>query len=134
MQKIPQKLPSAHHRRTLSGSIFAAKACIDNRKKLVKQQYLPICPHNMVIVGPLTPEIDWRVWGTPANFDGFHVLASLLQRCRSMELNQTFHDVGPSLRLVHCMYIFCQVQNSLCVQVCIFLDWQHYCTALEQWA
>ena len=30
-----------HHRTTLSGYIFAAKACIDNqKKKLVKQQYL----------------------------------------------------------------------------------------------
>jgi len=26
---------------TLSGYIFATKACIDNREKLVKQQYLP---------------------------------------------------------------------------------------------
>jgi len=26
---------------TLSGYIFATKACIDNRKKIVKQQYLP---------------------------------------------------------------------------------------------
>jgi len=29
-----------NHRTTLSGYIFATKACIDNRKKLVKQQYL----------------------------------------------------------------------------------------------
>jgi len=28
------------HRTTLSGHIFAIKVCIDNRKKLVKQQYL----------------------------------------------------------------------------------------------
>jgi len=33
--------PSRHHCTTLSGHIFAIKACIDNRKKkLVKQQYL----------------------------------------------------------------------------------------------
>jgi len=36
----PKKLSSRHHRTTLSGCIFAIKACIDNRKKLVKQQYL----------------------------------------------------------------------------------------------
>jgi len=31
-----------HHRTTLSGCIFAAEACIDNRKKkLVKHRYLP---------------------------------------------------------------------------------------------
>jgi len=34
-----KKSPSWHHRRTLSGYIFAMKARIDNRKKLVKQQY-----------------------------------------------------------------------------------------------
>jgi len=26
----------------------------------------------------LTAEIRWRVWGTPANFNGFRVLAALL--------------------------------------------------------
>jgi len=30
----------------------------------------------MVNVGPLTAEIYWRVWGTPANFNGFRVLAA----------------------------------------------------------
>ena len=38
--KSRQKSPSAHHRTTLSGYIFATKACIDNRKKVVKQQYV----------------------------------------------------------------------------------------------
>ena len=38
--KSRQKSPSGHHRTTLSGYIFANKARIDNRKKLVKQQYL----------------------------------------------------------------------------------------------
>ena len=33
-----KKSPFAHHRSTLSGYIFATKACIDNRIKLVKQQ------------------------------------------------------------------------------------------------
>jgi len=32
----------------------------------------------MVNVGPLTAEICWRVLGTPANFNGFRVLAALL--------------------------------------------------------
>jgi len=39
-QKSRQKSPSGHHRTTLSVYIFAAKARIDNRKKLVKQQYI----------------------------------------------------------------------------------------------
>jgi len=42
---------------TLSGYIFATKACIGNRKKIVKQQYLPYMSHNMVNFGPLAAEI-----------------------------------------------------------------------------
>jgi len=66
-----KKSPFWHHRTTLSGSICAAEACVDNRKKIVKQQYL-------VNFGILTAEICWQVWGTPANFNGFRVLAALL--------------------------------------------------------
>jgi len=33
---------------------------------------------NMVNFGPLTAEIGSGVWGTPANFNGFRVLAALL--------------------------------------------------------
>jgi len=47
MQKLHKKLPSAHHRTTLSGYIFATKACFDNRKKSVKQQYLL---HTLLII------------------------------------------------------------------------------------
>jgi len=36
------------------------------------------CLHNMVNFSPLTAEICFRVWGTPANFNGFRVLAALL--------------------------------------------------------
>jgi len=45
--------------------------------------------------GPLAAEIVSLVWGTPANFNGFRVLASLLQRRRSTEVKQTLHDVWP---------------------------------------
>jgi len=54
----------------------------------------------MVNFNPLAAEINWRVWGTPANFNGFGVLASLLQQRRSMEANQTLQDVWPSPGLV----------------------------------
>ena len=36
------------------------------------------CPHNMANFGLLAAEIDPVVWGTPANFSGFRVLAALL--------------------------------------------------------
>ena len=99
-------LPSVHHRTTLSGYIFATKVCIRNRKKkLVKQHYISsTCPHNMVSFGPLTAEISFQVWGTPANFNGFHVLASLPQRRRSLKVNQTWHDVWPFPGLIHCIH------------------------------
>jgi len=35
-------------------------------------------PHNMVNFGPLAAEIVSGVWGTPATFNGFRVLAALL--------------------------------------------------------
>jgi len=75
---MTQKWPSAHHRTNLWGYIFATKARIDNRKKLVKQQYLPARPHSMGNFDQLTTEICSGVWGSPANFNGFRVLAALL--------------------------------------------------------
>ena len=79
-QKIAQKLPSGHHRTTLSSYIFATKAYIDNQKKnLLNSNISYRCPHNMADVGPLVAEIRSGVWGTPANFSGFRTLASLLQ-------------------------------------------------------
>ena len=48
----------------------------------------------------------WRVWGTPAKFNGFCLLASLLHRRRSTEINQTLHDVWPSPGLVHYIHFW----------------------------
>jgi len=36
------------------------------------------CPYNMVNFGLLAADILSLVWGTPANFNGFRVLAALL--------------------------------------------------------
>jgi len=116
-----------HHRTTLSGYIFATKACIDSRKNSLNGNMSSICPQNILNFSLLTAEICWRVWGTPANFNGFRVLASL-QRRSSTEVDQSLHYVRPYPGLVYCMYIFgsscpltefCHVQNSLCVQLCI---------------
>jgi len=59
-----------------------------SEKKLVKHRYRPTC-HNMVNFGLLTAEICWRVWGTPANFNGFHVLAALLHGTLVVGVSQT---------------------------------------------
>jgi len=47
-------------------------------KKLLSSNISSICPHNMVNFGQLTVEIRLGVWGTPANFNRFRVLAALL--------------------------------------------------------
>jgi len=66
-------------------------------------------------------EIRSGVCGTLANYNGFRILVSLLQRRHSLEANQTLHNVWPSHGLVDYIYIFghaCpltefyQVQNS----------------------
>ena len=58
----------------------------------------------MANFGPLVAEIGSAVWGTPANFNGFHVLASLLQRHLSPEANQTWQDVWQSAGLLYTVY------------------------------
>ena len=67
----------------------------------------PTRPYNTVNFGALAAEIGSLVWGTAANFNGFRVMAALLQRRRSTEANQTLHDVWPSPGLVpYTVYTF----------------------------
>jgi len=54
-------------------------------KKLVKQQYLL----NMLNFGPLAAEIVSLVWGTPANFNWFRVLAAFLHGTLVVGVSQT---------------------------------------------
>jgi len=85
-----QKSPSEHHRTTLSGYFVATKVCIDNRKKnLLISNTSSRCSYNMVNFGQLTPEIDWRVWGTPSYFNGYRVLAALLNGSQVVGVSQT---------------------------------------------
>ena len=43
----------------------------------------------MVNFGPLAAEIVSLVWGTPGNFNGFHVLAALLHGISVVGISQT---------------------------------------------
>ena len=43
----------------------------------------------MVNFGPLAAEIFSLVWGTPGNFNGFHVLAALLHGTLVVGISQT---------------------------------------------
>jgi len=47
------------------------------------------CSHNMVNFGPLAAEIGLQVWGTPANFNGFCLLAALLHGSQLVSVSQT---------------------------------------------
>jgi len=89
-QKIAKNSPSGHHRTNLSGYIFATKACIDNRKKLLNSNVFSTCPHNMVNFCLLATEICWRVSGNPANVNGFRVLTALLHGTLVVGVSQTF--------------------------------------------
>jgi len=60
-----------------------------SEKKLVRQQYLPRCLQNIVNFCPLAAEIGSVVWGTPANFNGFRVLAALLYGTLIVGASQT---------------------------------------------
>ena len=111
-----------------------------SEKNMLNSNICSTRSHNMVSFGPLAAEICLPVWGTPANFDRFCVLASLLQRRSSTEVNQTLHDVWPSLGVVHYIYIFggpCPWRNFARCKVrftsksCVLIYWQHYCTALH---
>jgi len=99
------------------------------------------CSHNMVNFGPLPAETSLPVSGTLSIFNGFRVLASLLQRCHLPEANQTLHNLWSSLGLLHYIYIFggsCPSWNFAWYRIdfmskcCVLLYWQHYCTALQQ--
>ena len=49
----------------------------------------PTCPYNIVNFGPLAAEIGSGAWGTPANFNGFRVLAALLHGTLVVGVSQT---------------------------------------------
>jgi len=59
------------------------------KKNLLSSNIFFRCPHNMVNFGPLTAEIGPVVWGTPANFNGFRVLAALLHGTPVVGVSQT---------------------------------------------
>jgi len=87
--KIAKKSPSGHHRTNLLGYIFGTKARIVNRKKLLNSNISHACLHNTGNFGPLAAEIDSGVWGTPANFNWFRVLAALLHGTLVLGASQT---------------------------------------------
>jgi len=97
----------------------------------------------MVNFGPLASEIVSLVWDAPANFNGCRLLASLPQRRRLMEGNQTLRDVWPSPARLHYIHFWRLLPRNRILPGAKFSlrppslarsCWQRYCTALEQWA
>jgi len=133
-----KKTPSRHHRTNLSGYIFTTKACIDNRKNVVKQQYLL---HMSSQYGELRLTNGWDPFGTPRQIStGF---ASSLRCCTDVAQRRSTR----LCRMFGCLLgwytihlwgllppngILPAAKLTLRPQVCIFLYCHRYCTALEQ--
>ena len=88
-QKSRQKSPSGHHGTILSGYIFATKARIDNRKKLVKQQCVI---HMSPQYGERRPTSGWHRSGSlrhPCKFERVSRLGSITARHLVVGVSQT---------------------------------------------
>jgi len=60
-----------------------------SEKNLLNSNTSSTCPDNIVHFSLLTADICWRVWGTPANFNRFCVLAVLLHGTLLVGVSQT---------------------------------------------
>jgi len=60
-----------------------------SEKNLLSSNISSRCPHNMVNFGPLAAEMGSVVWGSPANFNGFRILAALLHGTPVLGVSQT---------------------------------------------
>ena len=92
-------------------------------KNLLNRNTSSACPRNMTNFGSLTAEISSGVWGTPANFSGFRILAALLHGTLVVGVSQIcgveqrappmfsraaiMLDIGPhsSYCMIHCMQL-----------------------------
>ena len=85
--KNRQKSPSAHHR-TIFVELYLRNQGThrQSEKKLIKLRYLP---HMSSQYGELRPTSGTLVWGTPAKFNEFRVLAALLHGTLLVGVSQT---------------------------------------------
>ena len=138
-QKNCQKFTIAQ----LRPAVFLQLRCVLTiGKNLLNSNIASTCPHNMANFVPLMAEIGSGVWGTPANFNGFHVLASLLQRFRSPDRSTKLCTMFGRLLGCCTMYTFsaallfwrtsstCKLQFAS--NSCVLLYWQRHCTGVSQ--
>jgi len=122
--QIAKNLLSGHHRTTLSGCIFATKACVDNWKKTVKQQYLLHMSSWYAELRPISSWDQFTSLGHPSKFQrvlrvGFITASTSINgrqpnsaRCLAVSWAGTLYIHFPGLLPLR---EFCQVQNSLCL-------------------
>ena len=124
-----KKSPFWHHRTTLELRHVSTIG-----KNLLNINISSTRPDNMVNFGLLTAEICWWVWGTPANFNGFRVLAVLLHCTLIVGVSQTLrcltegatyirqggHHVGhwPTFLVLSCNSVHQKTMTSHLQQPC----------------
>jgi len=88
-----QKVAKNHHLGTIAQLFWAISSQLRHvstiGKNLLSSKMSSRCPHNMVNFGPLAAEIGLQVWGSPANFNGFRILAALLHGSQVVSVSQT---------------------------------------------
>jgi len=84
-----KKLPSAHHSTSFVAPYLCNQGTYRQSEKLLNSNMSFTCPYNMANFGPLAAEIGSGVWGTPANFNWFRVLAALLHGTLVVGVSQT---------------------------------------------
>jgi len=73
----------------IASTALEMRALLHAVKNLLNSNISPTCPHSVVHFGPLTAEVSSGVWGTPASFNGFRVLAALLHGTLLVGVSQT---------------------------------------------
>jgi len=88
-----KKSPKIRHLGTITQLCLAISSQLRHLstigKKLLNSNISPTCPYNMVNFRPLVAAIGLLVWGTPANFNGFRILAALLHGTLVVGVSQT---------------------------------------------
>ena len=89
----PKKSPKIHHLFTIAQLCLTISSQLRHLstvgKNVLNSNTSFTCPDNMVNVGSLTTEIGSGVWGSPANFNEFRVLAALLHGILVVGISQT---------------------------------------------
>ena len=108
---------NGHHRTNVSGYIFATKARIDNRNKIVKQQCLP---HMFLQYGELLPTSGWDLLAClrhPCKFQRILRLGSVTGRHSSSDLSVMQSNFAALNRGRH-LYVGWQWRNFFISYLC----------------